>query len=131
MKQTDKYSVFTFCPARVNIIDKSHKAIGFMSVTKLLSIYGDDFKLSVFESQWSKLIQTSNINVIHIELAPKTSKNKTTYYKTSIQSVPTTNVKVNEALMKLYDQTPTAKYERPTEKTDDTGFEDDLEECGV
>jgi hypothetical protein len=33
--------------------------------------------------------------------------------------------------MKLYDQTPTAIYERSMEKTYETGSEDDLEGCGV
>jgi hypothetical protein len=128
IKNTDTYCMFTFCPARINIIDKTRKAIGFMSTTKLQSLYGNDFKLRMFETQWSKLIQTVNINVINIELTPRTAKSGNTYYKTIIQSVPTTNTKVCDALQKLYDDTPTAIYEHSTEKLDDMGFADDVEE---
>jgi hypothetical protein len=79
-----------------------------------------------------KLNRTSNINVINIELAPKTSAKGAQYYKTFIQCVPTTNTKLTDILMKLYEQTPTAIYQRPTEMTDDdtTAFEADLD-CGV
>ena len=128
IKQTYKYVMFTFCPSRINILDKSRKVLGFMSSVKLLSIYGDEFKLRMFESQYSKLVQTQNINVINIDLTPKQSKSGNTYFKSYIQSVPSTNIKVHEALMKVYDQTPSAKYERPTEKTDDNGFDDQIEE---
>jgi hypothetical protein len=140
IKQTDQCVMFTFCPSRINILDKTRKVLGFMPSVKLLSIYGDEFKLRMFESQYSKLSQTSrsdgpgeperltNINVINIDLTPKQSKSGNIYFKSYIQSVPSTNIKVHEALMKVYDQTPSAKYERPTEKTDDNGFDDQIEE---
>ena len=127
IKTTDTYSMFQFCPARINIIDKQRKCLGFMSTTKLQSLYSD-LKLVMFESNWSKLIRDVNINVINIELTPKIAKSGKQYYKTQIRSVPTTNVKVCESLMKLYDDTPTAVYERSTEKVDEVGFEDDVEE---
>jgi hypothetical protein len=74
--------MFTFCPARINIIDKTRKCIGFMSTTKLQTLYSN-FKLRMFESQWSKLIQSTNINVINIELTPKVAKSGNTYYKST------------------------------------------------
>jgi hypothetical protein len=83
IKTTDTYSMFQFCPARINIIDKQRKCIGFMSTTKLQSVYSD-LKLVMFESNWSKLIRDVNINVINIELTPKTAKSGKQYYKTQI-----------------------------------------------
>jgi hypothetical protein len=47
IKQTEKCSLFTFTPARINIFDKSRKALGGMSTAKLQSIYGDEFQLTI------------------------------------------------------------------------------------
>jgi hypothetical protein len=49
IKTADTYRMFTFCPARINVIDKTRKAIGSMSNTKLQTLYGN-FKLLMFES---------------------------------------------------------------------------------
>jgi hypothetical protein len=125
IKATDTYSMFTFCPARSNIIDQERKCIGIRSTTKLQSLYSN-LKLRMFESQWSELIQATNINVINIELTPKVAKSGNPYYKTHPQSV--SNAKLCDILMKQYDDTPTAIYEQSAEKIDDLGFADDIEE---
>jgi hypothetical protein len=82
----------------------------FMATTKL-QVLCDNFKLRMFESQWSKRIHPTSINAFNIELNRKSAKSGKAYYKTCIQSGPTANTKVCDALMKLCDNIPTVIYE--------------------
>jgi hypothetical protein len=113
-----KYTSFTFVPARINIVDKSGKALGFMSVSKLIEIYGESLKIRCYESQWSKLDRKVKINVIQIELTPKISKSGKEYYKTDILPIPASNTKAIEALDQYYELTPNCKYSKPMEYTE-------------
>ena len=117
-----------FCPSRINIIDAKRNPIGFIPVDKLLQIYGEEFKLSVYETQWTKFNKSVKINVIHVNMTPKTSKAGKAYIATDILPIPETNTKAVETMMKYYDATPTSKWQRPTEYNDDKAFADDVEE---
>jgi hypothetical protein len=129
---TERYTKFTFVPARINLLE-SRKSIGFVSVGKLLAIYGPSFKLSAFESQWSKLIQTAEVNVIRVNLKPKTSKSGHEYYNMDILAIDANNTKAIETLTQYYDEIPRCKYQRSTVYNDENAFGDDVTEtyCGV
>ena len=131
IKKAETYTRFTFVPARINLLDKQRKSLGFISVTKLLAIYGTTFRLSAYESNWSKLVQTVKINVIHVNLTPKISKNGKEYYNTDILPIPASNTKAIETLEQYYEQVPTCRWQRPTEYTNDLQ-DDEIElDCGV
>jgi hypothetical protein len=99
-----------------------------MSVSKLIEIYGDSFKLRCYESQWSKLDRKVKINVIQIELQPRTSKAGKLYIKTDILPIPASNTKAIEALDQYYEATPNCKYSKPTEYTDCNEFAEEIGE---
>jgi hypothetical protein len=133
IRTTDTYTRFTFVPARINLLDVRSRSIGFVSVDKLLALYGPSFKLTMYESEWMKLDQRAKINDIHVNLKSKTSKTGHEYYTMYILAVPTSNIKAIEKLTEYYAQTPSCKYQRPTEFTDDNAFGDDQSEydCGM
>jgi hypothetical protein len=66
--------------------------VSVLYTTRLQTLYGN-VKVRMFESQWSELLQTTNINTVNIELTPKAAKSGNTYYKAHIQSVSISNAK--------------------------------------
>ena len=131
IKETDQWTRFTFCPSRINLLDAKHKQIGFISITKLIALYGEGFRIGAYESTWTKLNRTAKVNVLSINLTPKTAKSGTIYYNVNILPIAANNTKAIETLQQYYEATPTCRYTRPTEFTAD--IDEDVAEidCGV
>jgi hypothetical protein len=100
---------YTFTPCRINLLAHD-RPIGFMSITRLLSVYGEDLSLSLYESRFAKLDRNVNINMIQVELTPKLSRTHKEYLRIQIMGLyPVDQKAIDTLINQYYELTPNAK----------------------